>query len=69
MRFREADQMLKGDGWYVSDISGSHYQYKHLTKPGQVRPKGNALKAHRYLTRAQSPNVSLLSFGSLRTRE
>ena len=27
MRFREADQMLKDDGWYVSDISGSHYQY------------------------------------------
>ena len=36
MRFREADQMLKDDGWYVSDISGSHYQYKHPTKPGKV---------------------------------
>ena len=36
MRFREADRMLKGDGWYVSDISGSHYQYKHPTKPGKV---------------------------------
>ncbi|NBI77047.1 toxin HicA, partial [Lachnospiraceae bacterium] len=23
MRFREADRMLKDDGWYVSDISGS----------------------------------------------
>ena len=36
MRFREADRMLKDDGWYVSDISGSHYQYKHPTKPGKV---------------------------------
>jgi len=25
--------MLKDDGWYVSDISGSHYQYRHPTKP------------------------------------
>ena len=30
MRFREADRMLKDDGWYVSD------QYKHPTKPGKV---------------------------------
>ena len=36
MRFKEADRMLKDDGWYVSDISGSHYQYKHPTKPGKV---------------------------------
>lgn len=37
MRFREADRMLKDDGWYVSDISGSHYQYKHPTKPGKSK--------------------------------
>ena len=36
MRFREADQMLKNDGWYVADISGSHYQYKHPEKPRKV---------------------------------
>lgn len=36
MRFREVDRMLKDDGWYVSDISGSHYQYKHPTKSGKV---------------------------------
>ena len=36
MGFRDADRMLKDDGWYVSDISGSHYQYKHPTKPGKV---------------------------------
>ena len=36
MRFREIDRILKDDGWYVSDISGSHYQYKHPTKPGKV---------------------------------
>ncbi len=36
MRFREADRMLKDDRWYVSDISGSHYQYKPPTKHGKV---------------------------------
>ena len=36
MRFREVDRILKDDGWYVSDISGSHYQYKHPTKSGKV---------------------------------
>jgi len=36
MRFREVDRMLKDDGWYVSDVSGSHYQYKHPIKPGKV---------------------------------
>ena len=36
MRFREADRILKDDGWYVSDISGSHFQYKHPIKPGKV---------------------------------
>lgn len=36
MRFGEADRMLKDDEWYVSYISGSHYPYKHPTKPGKV---------------------------------
>lgn len=36
MRFREIDKMVKDDGWYVYDVSGSHYQYKHPTKPGKV---------------------------------
>lgn len=36
MRFREVDRMLKDDRWYVSDISGSHYQYKHPTKHEKV---------------------------------
>lgn len=36
MRFREFDKMVRDDGWYVTDVSGSHYQYKHPTKNGTV---------------------------------
>lgn len=36
MRFREIDKMVRDDGWYVTDVSGSHYQYKHPTKNGKV---------------------------------
>lgn len=36
MRSREVDRMLKNDGWYLADISGSHYQYKHPTKLGKI---------------------------------
>ena len=46
MRFREADRMLKNDGWYVSDISGLHYQYKHPTKPGKVRKRSESSRRH-----------------------
>lgn len=36
MRFREMQKTLLDDGWQLVDVSGSHYQYKHPTKPGKV---------------------------------
>jgi len=34
--FKEADNMVKADGWYLHKIKGSHYHYKHPAKPGKV---------------------------------
>ncbi len=31
MTFKEADKILKNNGWKIVRVSGSHYQYK---KPG-----------------------------------
>ena len=36
MRFREIEKMVLNDGWELSDVKGSHYQYKHPTKQGKV---------------------------------
>ncbi|MDR2713628.1 MAG: type II toxin-antitoxin system HicA family toxin [Clostridiales bacterium] len=36
MNFRETDRILREDGWYVDSVKGSHYHYKHPTKPGKV---------------------------------
>lgn len=36
MRFRELEKILKQDGWYEVNQTGSHHQYKHPTKPGKV---------------------------------
>ncbi len=36
MRFRELEKIIKKDGWYLYNVSGSHYQYKHPTKKGKV---------------------------------
>ena len=37
MKPREAEQMIKADGWYeVRSNSGSHRQYKHPAKKGKV---------------------------------
>ena len=36
MRFREIEKMLLADGWYLKNSKGSHFQYKHPTKPGKV---------------------------------
>ena len=29
MRFRELERIILDDGWVLSDIRGSHHQYKH----------------------------------------
>ncbi|GHU76867.1 addiction module toxin, HicA family protein [Clostridia bacterium] len=36
MTFKDADRMVRGDGWTLDSIQGSHYHYKHPTKPGKV---------------------------------
>lgn len=36
MRFREIEKIVTDDGWICVDVKGSHYQYKHSTKPGKV---------------------------------
>ena len=35
-KVREVIKMLENDGWYLDRQSGSHKQYKHLTKLGTV---------------------------------
>lgn len=36
---REVIAMLKNDGWYEYDTTGSHYHFKHPTKKGRVTVK------------------------------
>ena len=36
---REVIQMLKADGWYLVQVTGSHYQFKHPTKKGRTTVK------------------------------
>lgn len=36
MRFRELERIILDDGWFLSDIRGSHHQYKHPSKSGKV---------------------------------
>lgn len=36
MQFREIEDIIKKDDWEYSYTSGSHYYYKHPTKPGKV---------------------------------
>ena len=36
MTVREILKILRKDGWYETDQSGSHLQLEHPTKPGKV---------------------------------
>ena len=48
---RKVIRLLKKDGWYLVNVTGSHYQYKHPTKPGRTTvkhpDKDIPLKTHR----------------------
>ena len=33
-------ELLRGDGWHVVAIKGSHRQLRHRTKPGKVTVAG-----------------------------
>nr|DAV16695.1 MAG TPA: hypothetical protein [Caudoviricetes sp.] len=36
---REVIAILKADGWYEVDVTGSHHQFKHPTKKGRTTVK------------------------------
>jgi predicted RNA binding protein YcfA (HicA-like mRNA interferase family) len=36
MTFREADKMVRSDGWTLESVEGSHYHYNHSVKSGKV---------------------------------
>ncbi|MBK9055599.1 MAG: type II toxin-antitoxin system HicA family toxin [Chloroflexi bacterium] len=36
MNSRDVISRLKKDGWALVHVRGSHYQFKHPTKPGRV---------------------------------
>lgn len=47
MNFKQAEKMIKDDGWYQSYVNGSHYYYRHPTKPGKVTiPNHSAKELH-----------------------
>ena len=36
---KEVIRLLKADGWYLVNTTGSHYQFKHPTKKGRTTVK------------------------------
>lgn len=36
---REVIKILEADGWFVVNVVGSHYQFKHMIKHGRVTVK------------------------------
>ena len=36
LKVKQLEKILKQDGWYLYDIVGSHYQYKHNIKKGKI---------------------------------
>ena len=36
MSSREIIRILHDDGWYMTDVRGSHHYFEHPTKPGKV---------------------------------
>src|SRR5476649_761999 len=40
MKVRAVIQMLRGDGWFLLTVRGSHRQFKHPSKPGRVTVPG-----------------------------
>ncbi|RZB30955.1 MAG: hypothetical protein AEth_00909 [Candidatus Argoarchaeum ethanivorans] len=41
MKVRDVIKMIESDGWYPVTMKGSHWQYKHSTKPGRVTIAGH----------------------------
>jgi predicted RNA binding protein YcfA (HicA-like mRNA interferase family) len=36
MKFQEIERIILKDGWTLKSVNGSHYQYRHPSKPGKV---------------------------------
>jgi predicted RNA binding protein YcfA (HicA-like mRNA interferase family) len=36
MKFQEIERIILKDGWNLKSVHGSHYQYRHPSKPGKV---------------------------------
>ena len=41
MKVREVIRLIEKDGWYLVATRGSHWQYKHPSKPGRVTIAGH----------------------------
>ena len=41
MKVRDGIKLIEEDGWYLVATRGSHWQYKHTTKPGRVTIAGH----------------------------
>jgi predicted RNA binding protein YcfA (HicA-like mRNA interferase family) len=41
MKIRDLLKLIEKDGWYQVMQSGSHRQFKHLSKPGRVTIAGH----------------------------
>lgn len=39
-KVRDAIRLVQADGWRLVQVSGSHRQFKHPTKPGRVTIAG-----------------------------
>jgi predicted RNA binding protein YcfA (HicA-like mRNA interferase family) len=37
MTFREVEKLVKSNGWYLVNVEGSHYHYRHPTIVGKVQ--------------------------------
>lgn len=40
MKVRDVVRLIEQDGWFLVATRGSHWQYKHPTKPGRVTIAG-----------------------------
>jgi predicted RNA binding protein YcfA (HicA-like mRNA interferase family) len=44
MKYREIEKLLRDNGWYRVQTTGSHQQYKHSVRPGRVTVAGKGGK-------------------------
>jgi len=47
MKFKEVERIIKKDGWILIRTDGSHYQYKHPDKKGNVTIPRHSVDLHK----------------------